>query len=1246
MTDHVEMGDNTQRVEDEAVVCGTCGGVFPSLDALWLHAEACAANCVNICPLHGAENDLEPDVKPELCIVCGAAFESTELLQNHVATCVAHPGGGQVLPFPVSSSGYVVGQVGVKVEISAAETELNGALDSEVGGNLGYHGDVNFRPPSRDTTLGTVSLAPTGGAFGSVFVEEKDGETKEMVSDNWCDERDIKIEGPDGTQLSLEFVFNDGDAAQEAAKDSSGAERVKCDECGQTFKFKLALRKHINRAHPGVTLPEPVDCEKCGKVFYDTKSYQMHLDSHLYAGKKSFACDLCGESFPFPHSLSTHKMRIQKARKPGRYGDAGTGQPYRCETCGETFLEKWRYDVHVLTHSDDRYHCDMCGKAFSRKSALAMHERTHEDSKVFKWIHCGMCCGRFRNNSDLDEHRKDRHAQKPERTTRCKYCGKKFNTMSELQNHVVASQLGPEFASSDSPADAGEFHCDICPRRFKTKAGLGNHKRAHSESWVHCDTCCGSFRTHGVLALHKLEIHTEDERLSTKCKGCGETFGSLVELRRHAAERFQCELCPRAFKTERGLIWHITRHEALDEQRKKRKESVRAEVVAQLHSLPGTEGEFHECNFCGETFTRLNDLISHKRGFHEDRETVSPLESHLEMDIKPVDLPESIPMVTDSQLPADAARFGCGCGKTYVSAKSLHIHETAHCPMSKVKLECQECGETFAEKWRYDVHVLTHSEEKHHCDQCDQTFSRKSALDMHVSRAHREEPQQGQAPRRRVCVYCDKCCRVFETQWDLMDHKMEKHNRKSSQCQGCGFTFPRGSGQSGQLEKHVAEGRASSEKDGGAYFRCDKCDQEFTTHGSLARHVSRTHDKSALFSCRKCGKKFTSILYLTKHRKNVHAEKLIECDFCGEIFTEKIVLQEHRSMQHTGEKTIECDLCDERFLSRKQLQLHKAQHPVVIRKCNYCKETYQTKSDWEAHERTHTHPHQCVVCHKRFINSWDLQEHFATHPHCDECGKGFLQPRQLSAHQRMYGHTTRAKPRVHQGKCEVCDKTFTELDLLIEHKTSKRFSCPVCSTCFASKDGVRKHTRMCHPDYRPFQCDECDEAFTNSDDLKQHQKEHARQRDHTCDLCDAEFTSDYEMYLHRKWHEQDENIKCYLCDKDFASETELETHMSSHDVEFEKEKFECDLCDEVFGTEDELCSHLRKHGKKPEFKCDLCDEGFYTEVELCSHLSQHNKVTRTTTDETDEAAETFECDLCDRVFSSEGELFSHMSSHN
>lgn len=91
----------------------------------------------------------------------------------------------------------------------------------------------------------------------------------------------------------------------------------KCGECGQGFKSKVYVNKHIKSVHT-VAYHE---CTQCAAQFDSTAKYEYHMKSH--DPNKKYKCKYCEKSFLQHHHLSNHERTHTGIR------------PFLCNICGK-----------------------------------------------------------------------------------------------------------------------------------------------------------------------------------------------------------------------------------------------------------------------------------------------------------------------------------------------------------------------------------------------------------------------------------------------------------------------------------------------------------------------------------------------------------------------------------------------------------------------------------------------------------------------------------------------------------------------------------------------------------------------------------------------------------------------------------------------------------------------------------------------------------------------------------------------
>ena len=176
-----------------------------------------------------------------------------------------------------------------------------------------------------------------------------------------------------------------------------------------------------------------------------------------------------------------------------------------------------------------------------------------------------------------------------------------------------------------------------------------------------------------------------------------------------------------------------------------------------------------------------------------------------------------------------------------------------------------------------------------------------------------------------------------------MKKEIDNNYRKESFCAKCSLQF----GKPSLLELHesivhvkekspasVANSEVKLKKN---LFECQNCCKNFTTKGSLDRHISAVHEgREMSFECEKCQKGYTTKCSLDRHVSSIHeGSKPFECDLCEANFSSKKELTRHKENNHEQKKPFKCIICDAAFSDKATLNGHvmavheKKSHLVV-----------------------------------------------------------------------------------------------------------------------------------------------------------------------------------------------------------------------------------------------------------------------------------------------------------------------------
>ena len=192
-----------------------------------------------------------------------------------------------------------------------------------------------------------------------------------------------------------------------------------CDQCGNEFKGKNTLQKHIKSIHAEFILS--FDCDICNSTFKHPKRLQVHI---LKEHKKEFCfkCSICEKKYVNEEQLRMHNKRHASPKMC-------------CEECGKKYRTKPHLRDHVMMNHSNKedlpFACPQlnCGRRFISNYRLTTHSIIHTGKKPFS---CEICDSVFRRRSHLDKHSKLHTGERPHV---CTYCGKGFIQKANLNLH-------------------------------------------------------------------------------------------------------------------------------------------------------------------------------------------------------------------------------------------------------------------------------------------------------------------------------------------------------------------------------------------------------------------------------------------------------------------------------------------------------------------------------------------------------------------------------------------------------------------------------------------------------------------------------------------------------------------------------------------------------------------------------------------------------------------------------------------
>ncbi|KAJ2943351.1 hypothetical protein O0L34_g12158 [Tuta absoluta] len=203
-----------------------------------------------------------------------------------------------------------------------------------------------------------------------------------------CDQCDVKV----NSQYHLDI--------HRSKHEGAASKKFLCEVCDRSFVAAQFLKSHMQTHSTTST----INCEICNKSFTGQAYLKLHMQ--LHNDVKKFKCGKCEEMFPTKNCLKTHMKKHTKIKNfkcdycnkqfvskitMEKHRQSHEGQPADCllkctqcdRTMHSTLLRTHMARAHPPNVDDDikrPFKCSTCGKSFIMKINLNLHIRVcHPD---------------------------------------------------------------------------------------------------------------------------------------------------------------------------------------------------------------------------------------------------------------------------------------------------------------------------------------------------------------------------------------------------------------------------------------------------------------------------------------------------------------------------------------------------------------------------------------------------------------------------------------------------------------------------------------------------------------------------------------------------------------------------------------------------------------------------------------------------------------------------------------------------
>ncbi|XP_076838382.1 zinc finger protein 407 isoform X3 [Brachyhypopomus gauderio] len=906
---------------------------------------------------------------------------------------------------------------------------------------------------------------------------------------------------------------------------AGGSTEHQCSSCGFTTSTSVMLAQHSKLQHP----PEHrLHCQVCHYYTSTAEGMQTHLagDSHQQAALEKNIGPLFEDCVEKVLVILSDDQKEEEGKQQ-RDSAVESGEQFskrvsavqaveitvpeeNLETSGPHKRKRGRPKMSYVTT------CSQCGLIASNPTNLSVHIRRRH-SRLYSFF-CKLCNYYCVTKGDMD-----RHCETKKHVKRVQSAGDDFSGVVSLDAEQSAHASEEEAAWAARAEKAEEEINANETERTQTDGSAKTIKEDLENSCVHCDFVAHSMPS---LALHVRRKHTRD--FEFVCLACSYYAVTRREMSRHVAtekhkqkretylekgdgclEKDLNELNQRMLLTPTNL----TEGDSEDAHQPSGSDGglICSDPLADISSTrdtghtakPGAGKEGGENEMTSLSVTSMKPCGTSVRAETKDP---SPIQTH-------PDVPASILSNTAERHADDE-----DTEDDYIDDDLSEIRDPSN---EKLLLRAAPFDSCI-----FHLKVLTEDQQGAAVEEASTTALKPQG----PRRLRREVAVKGVVPNPRI------------------------------RCEDCGFLADGLSG----LNVHISMKHPSKEK----HFHCLLCGKSFYTESNLQQHLSSAAhlrneqgsieelpEGGASFKCVRCNEPCQTEQELFVHIKEKHEELLREVN--------KYVLED-----------------------TEQINREREENQGSV--CKYCGKVCKSSNSMAflAHVRTHTgsKPFRCKICNFATAQLGDARNHVKRHLgmreyKCHICGWAFVMKKHLNTH--LLGKHGLGQPKERKYECEICERSFSERWALNNHMKlhtgDKPYKCtwPTCHYAFLTLSAMKDHYRT-HTGEKSFLCDLCGFAGGTRHALTKHRRQHTGERPFRCQLCSFASTTQSHLTRHKRVHTGEKPYRCPWCDYRSNCAENIRKHIlhtGKHDGVM---MYNCPKCDYATNAPMDFRNHLKE----------------------------------------------------------------------